>query len=87
MGVSSHSGGRRDKQPADERTLSIVKLSTALARPKSATLTIGGSSFVRRTFCVTQSIIVTSQVKILAVATTNLRLEIPMSYVFGVNVL
>ena len=32
-------------------TLSMVRLSTTLARPKSATLTVGGSSFVRRTFC------------------------------------
>ena len=39
------------KARAKERTLSIVKLSTALARPKSVTLTIGGSSFVRSTFC------------------------------------
>jgi hypothetical protein len=32
------------------RTLSIVRLSTTLARPKSATLTFGGSSRVKRTF-------------------------------------
>jgi hypothetical protein len=39
------------KQLAKERILSIMKLSTVLARPKSATLTTGGSSFVRSTFC------------------------------------
>ena len=40
-----------NKLRAKERAMSIVKLSTAWARPKSATLMIDGSSFVRAMFC------------------------------------
>jgi len=54
--VGGHPTVNANKQQARERTLSIVRLSTALARPKSATLTIGGSSFVRSTFCGMKSV-------------------------------
>ena len=45
--VSCEGIGSVSKQ---SRTRNIVRLSTTLAKPKSATLTIGGSSLVKRTF-------------------------------------
>jgi len=86
MHVGAHPMVNANKQQARERTLSIVRLSTALARPKSATLTIGGSSFVRSTFCGMKSVSESSMGENSS-ETAYLGFEIAMCDALGVDIL
>jgi len=86
MHVSAPPSVNANKQRARERTLSIVRLSTALARPKSATLTIGGSSFVRSTFCGMKSVSQSSMGEN-STEMTYLGFEIAMCDALGVDIL
>ena len=86
MHVGAHPATNANKQQARGRTLSIVRLSTALARPKSATLTIGKTSFVRSTFCGMKSVVKSSMGEN-STETAYLGFEIAMSDALGMDIL